>query len=163
MTLTLHKSQVHSLVSWSDEFAVHSCPLLYLQRWVTKVASGLFYCWSSLHNNNMTTTLQRFTLYSGSRLFAAWDCWTQTSCQVMQRDSDMLIAVSQVHLYFCEKKHERVYSNPTTSLNNPLLVRVWPMCLSVKLRLCRLLFTQYKITWLVRIHRCRLVGIRLNR
>jgi len=59
----------------------------------------------------------------------------------------------------CEKKHEWICSNPSTSLKNPLLVRVWPMCLSVKLHLCRLLFIQYKITWLVRIHLCRLVGI----
>ena len=56
-----------------------------------------------------------------------------------------------------------VYSNASTSLKNPLLVRVWPMRLSVKLHLCRLLYMQYKITWLVRIRLCRLVGIRLNR
>jgi len=31
------------------------------------------------------------------------------------------------------------------------------MCLSVKLHLCRLLFIQYKITWIIRIHSCRLV------
>jgi len=63
MKLTLHKSQVHSLVSGSDELAVDSCPLLCLQRWVAKVASGLFYCWSLLSNNTMATNLQRFTLY----------------------------------------------------------------------------------------------------
>jgi len=40
-------------------------------------------------------------------------------------------------------------SNASTSLNIPLLVRVWPMCLSVKLYLRRLLFMQYKIMWLV--------------
>jgi len=51
----------------------------------------------------------------------------------------------------CEKKHEWVYSNASTSLKNPLLVGVWPMCLSVKLHLCRLLFMQYKITWLVTV------------
>jgi len=61
----------------------------------------------------------------------------------------------------CDKKHEWIYtSNASTSLKNPLLVRVWPMCLSVKLHLCRLLFMQYKIMWLVRIHLCRLVVIR---
>jgi len=62
-----------------------------------------------------------------------------------------------------EKKHEWFYNNAYTSLKYPLLVRVWPMCLSVKLHLHRLLFMQYKITWLVRIHLRRLVGIRLNR
>jgi len=51
----------------------------------------------------------------------------------------------------CEKKHEWVYSNASTSLNNPLLVGVWPMCLNVKLHLCRLLFMQCKITWLVTV------------
>jgi len=34
------------IVSCSDELAVHSCSLLCLQRWVAKVVSGLFYCWS---------------------------------------------------------------------------------------------------------------------
>jgi len=63
----------------------------------------------------------------------------------------------------CEKKHEWVCSNASISLKNPLLVRVWPMCLSVKLHLRRLLFMQCKITWLVRIHLCRLVVIRLYR
>jgi len=29
--------------------------------------------------------------------------------------------------------------------------------------LCRLLFMQYKITWLARMHLCRLVGVRLYR
>jgi len=43
----------------------------------------------------------------------------------------------------CEKKHEWICSNASTSLKNPLSVRVWRMCLSVKLRLCRLLFMQY--------------------
>jgi len=90
-------------VSCSDEFAVHSCTHLYPQRWVTKVASGLVYYWSSLRNNNMATNLQRFTLYYGSRRFVAWDCWTHTSCQVMQRDSDMLVAVSHVNLYFVKR------------------------------------------------------------
>jgi len=76
------------IVSCSDELAVHSCLLLCLQRRVAKDASGLFYCWSLLRNNNMATNLQRFTLYSGGRRFVAWDCWTQTLWQVMQRDSD---------------------------------------------------------------------------
>jgi len=67
------------IVSCSDEFAVHSCPLLCLQRRVAKVTSGLFYCWSSLRNNDMATNLQRFTLYYGSRRFVAWDCWTHAS------------------------------------------------------------------------------------
>jgi len=100
--LTLHKSQVHSysVVSGCDELAVHTCPLLCLKRRVAKVTSRLLCCWFSLRNNSMATNLQRFTLYSGSRRFVAWDCWTHTSWQLMQQDSDMLIAVSHVHLCF---------------------------------------------------------------
>ena len=91
------------IVSCSDELAVHSCPLLCLQRRVAKVASGLLNCWSLLRNNNMATNLQRFSLYNGGRRFVAWDCWTHTSWQVMQRESDMLITVSHVHLYFVKR------------------------------------------------------------
>jgi len=65
--------------------------------------SGLFYCWSLLPNNNMATNLQKFTLYCGSRRFVAWGCWTYTSWQVMQRDSDVLIAVNHAHLYFSKR------------------------------------------------------------
>jgi len=36
-------------------------------------------------------------------IFIAWDCWTQTSWQLMQRDCDTLIAVSHVHLYFVKR------------------------------------------------------------
>jgi len=74
-----------AIVSCSDELAVHSCPLLCLQRWVAKLASGSFYCWSLLPINNMATNLQKFTSYSSSRCFVAWDCWTQPSWQVIQR------------------------------------------------------------------------------
>jgi len=62
-----------------------------------------WHCWSLLRNNTMATNLQRFTLYYGSRPFVAWDCWTHTSWQVIERDSGMLIAVSHVHLYFVKK------------------------------------------------------------
>jgi len=73
MTFTLHKSQVHSYVSCSDEVAVHSCPILCLQRQVAKVASGLFYCWGLLRNNNMSTNLQRVISCYDSRHFVARD------------------------------------------------------------------------------------------
>ena len=103
MKLTLHKSQVHSysVMQWWVCSSLMS--LLCLQRWVTKIVSGLFYCWSSLRDNNLATHQQRFTLYSGSRCFVVWDCWTHASWQVIQRDSDMLIAVSHVHLYFVKR------------------------------------------------------------
>ena len=146
----------------SNELAIHSCPLLCLQRRVAKVASGFFYCWSLLRNNNMPKKFQRFTLHYGSRRFGAWDSWTCTSWQVMQRGSDMLIVVSHVRLYFVKRSTSESNRNASTSLKNPLLARVRPMCLSVKLHLCRLLFIQHKITWLVRMHLCRLVGIRFN-
>jgi len=76
------------LVSCSGELAVHSCLLLCLQGQVAKLASGLFYCCSSLCNNNMATNLLMFTSSYDIRRFGACDCWTQTSWQVMQRDSD---------------------------------------------------------------------------
>jgi len=105
MKLTLHCTRVRFtvIVSCSDELAVHSCPLLCMHSRVAKVASRLFHCWSLLRYNNMATNLQRCTLYYGSRGFVAWHCWTQTSWKVMQRDSDMLIAVSHVHLYLVKR------------------------------------------------------------
>ena len=75
----------HALVN--GELAVHSCLLLCLQRQVAKFARGLFYCWSSLCNNNMATNLM-FTSCCDIRRFSACDCWTQASWQVVQRDSD---------------------------------------------------------------------------
>ena len=140
----------------------HVCPLLCLQRRVAKVESRFFYCWSLLCNNNMATNLQRFTLHYGSRRFVAWDCWTYTSWQVMQRDSDMLIVVSHVRLYFVKRSTSDSIAMLPQVWTIHYICGVWPMCLSVKLYLRRLLFMQYKITWLVRIHLCRLVGIRLN-
>ena len=75
--------------------------------------------------------------------------------------SNMLIEVGHPHLYFVKiSMSESIASNASISLKNPLLVGVWPMCLRV---ICRLIFIQYKITWLVGIRLCRLVGIRLNR
>ena len=150
-------------MSCSDELAVHSCPLLCLQRRVAKVASGLFYCWSLLRNNNMVTNLRRFTLYYSSR-HLLHETIGLLNAHILARN-----AARQWHadggkpcaFILCEKKHEWVYSNASTSLKNSLLVQVWPMCLSVKLHLSRLLFMQYKITWLV-VHLCRLVGMRLN-
>jgi len=91
MKLTLHKSRVHSysVMQW---WACSSLmPIPCLQRRVAKVASGLFYCWSLLRNNTVATHLQRFTLNYVSRRFVAWDSWTHTSWQVMERASDMLI------------------------------------------------------------------------
>ena len=139
------------VVPCSDELAVHSCPLLFLQMWVAKVASGLFYCCFLLRNNNMATNLQRFTLYYGGRRFAAWDCWTQTSWQVMQRDSDHADSGKPYAFILSETKHEWVYSNVSISLKNPLLVRVWPMCLRVILHLCRILFMRYNTTSFVTV------------
>jgi len=43
-------------VSCRDELAVHSCPLLCLQR--RAIGSGLFYVRSLLRNNDMATNLQ---------------------------------------------------------------------------------------------------------
>jgi len=104
------------MVSCSDELAVHSCLFLCLQSRFAKVASGSFCCWSLLRNNTVATNSQRFTLYHGSRRFVAWDWWTHTSWQVMQGDSDMLIAVSHVHLYFVKR---------SMSESKAMLPQVW--------------------------------------
>jgi len=162
--LILYKSQVHSysVMQWWACSSLMS--LLCLQRQVGKVASGLFYCWSFLRNNTVATNPQRFTIHFGRRRFVI--------CCMRLLNVDILAsnAARQWHadsgkprtFVLCEKKHEWVYSNASTSLKNPLLVRVLPICLSVKLHLSRLLFMQCKNTWLVRICLCRLVGIRLN-
>ena len=162
--LNHYESKVHSYgrVSCSNELAVHTCPLLCLQKRVAKVAIGLFYCWSSLRNNSMATNLQRFTLYYGAGV----------CCMILLNAHILAVyAARQWHadsgkprtFILCEKKHEWVYSNASTSLKNQLSERVWRVCLTVKLHLCRILFIQYKITWLFRIHLCRLVVIRFYR
>ena len=70
-----------TVIVWcSDTLAVYSCSFLCLQRRVSKVACGLFYCWSLLRNNTVATNLQRFTLNYGSRRFVAWD----QGCQIGQ-------------------------------------------------------------------------------
>jgi len=161
MKLTLHKSQVHSYRLCSDELAVQSCPLLCLQWRVAKVLSGLFCSWPLLRKKKHGNKSAKFTLYYGSRRFVAWD-WLLNAHVLAGNAARQWHANSGKSRTFilCEKKPEYVASNASTSLKHPLLVRVWPMCLSVKLHLCRLLFMQYKITWLVRIH---LMGIRLYR
>ena len=62
--------------------------LLWLQMQVAKLWSDLFCYWPLLRHNNMAAYLQRCTSSFGSGCFAACNCWTQTSGQVMQRDSD---------------------------------------------------------------------------
>ena len=137
-------------MSCSDVLAVHSCPLLCEQRWVAKVASGLSYCWSLLRNNK-------------------WQQICKGSLYITVAGVLLHETVERRHLgrycsekwhndsgrprtfICCEKKHEWIYSNASISLQNLLLVGVWPMCLSVKLPLSRLLFMQYKITWLVTV------------
>jgi len=67
-----HTTQDPGSLSWGH--AVMS-----LQRQVAKLASGFFYRWSFLRNNNMAANLQRFTSSKSRRRFVACDCWTQTS------------------------------------------------------------------------------------
>ena len=74
-------------IFYTTEFAVHSYPLIYPQRQVAKLASGLFYCWSLLRNNNVFSNVQRLTSSYGSRWLGACVCWTQTFWQVMHRNS----------------------------------------------------------------------------
>ena len=111
-----------------------------LRKWRADCSTVGLYCVT-----NMATNLQRFSLYYGSRAFVVWDCWTHlpwhagNTARQWHADSGKPRA-----FILCEKKHKWDYSNASTSLKNPLLVRVWPMCPSVKLHLCWLLFTQYK-------------------
>jgi len=54
----------------------------------------------------MATNLQKFTLYYCGRRFVAWDYWTQTSWQIMQRDSDHADSGKPRTFILCETKHE---------------------------------------------------------
>ena len=72
----------------------------------------------------MATNLQRFTLFYCGRRFVAWGCWTHTSWQVMQRDSDHADCGKPRTFILCEKKHELVYSSGSpTVVRVPLVVR----------------------------------------
>ena len=123
------------IVSCSDELAVNSCLFLCLQRRFAKVASGLFCCWSLLRNNTVATNLQRFTLYCITETGVLFHITRLLNAHILAGN-----AARQWHadsgkprtFVLCEKKHEEVCSNASTSLKNPSLVRVWPMCLSVK-------------------------------
>jgi len=77
------------LVSCRDELlTVHSRPLICLQRQIAKLGKEFLCYWTLLRNNNIPRTIfQRFTSSCGNRCFAACDCWTQASWQVLQRDS----------------------------------------------------------------------------
>ena len=91
------------LVSCSDELCtVHSCPRICLQGQVAKLGTEINfilrnYC-ETLGQNCSTIglycvaitwqpILQMFASSCGNRCFAACDCWTQASWQVMQWDS----------------------------------------------------------------------------
>ena len=89
----------------SDEFAVHSCPLLCgrcLQRQVAKLLCWLFYWWTLLRNNDMVTNLHVFTSCYGSRRFSTCDC----ECWTQEMQGDSATADSHVcHSLLCKKKH----------------------------------------------------------
>jgi len=71
MTLTLHKRQLGSQLRCRAVMSLQFTHVLALPAEAgTKVANGLFYCWSLLRNDNMATNLQRFTSCYGSRRFA---------------------------------------------------------------------------------------------
>jgi len=78
------------LVWCSDEFGIHSCPLLCLQMQVAKLASRLFHCWSLLCNNTVSWQL----IFKGLLQVTVADILShlavecrQLPRQVMQRDS----------------------------------------------------------------------------
>jgi len=84
-----------------------------------------------------------------------------------QETVTLLILASHVYLILCEKQHEQICSSAFTSWKNPLLVGDYDQRTRVnsliERLLCRLLFIQYKNTWLVRIRLCSFVGIRRYR
>jgi len=94
-----------------------------LQRQVAKLASGFFYRWSFLRNNNMAANLQRFASSNSRRRFAACDCWTQTSWLAGNVARQWLADRGKAHSFIlCEKKHGWICSNASTTLKNPMLV-----------------------------------------
>jgi len=82
------------------------CTLFSLQRQVRKLRTDCstvgLYC--------VTITWQQiFKVHFVAGVSLACDCWTQTSCQAMQRDS------GKPHTFIlCEKKHEWICSNVST-------------------------------------------------
>jgi len=100
ITLTLHKRQVHcsGVMRWLV-CSSRMRPLLPAKAG-TKVANGLFYCWSLLRNNNMATNVPRLTSCYGSRRFV---CICLLNADFLSGNATRqwrLIAVSQIHLYF---------------------------------------------------------------
>jgi len=70
--LSKHKVAIFSKSFWGamaslapPRLRLCSYPLLCLQKQVAKLASGLFCCWSLLHNNNTAISPQTFTSYYG--------------------------------------------------------------------------------------------------
>jgi len=88
MRLPLQNSQVHcsGVMQWWACSSLN--PFLSLQRHVATLANELLYYWPLLRNNKMAKNLRRCTSSYGGRRFAACCYWTQTSRQVMLRDSD---------------------------------------------------------------------------
>jgi len=134
--LTLHKSQVHScsVMQW------WSCSSLMAPLLLAKVG-----CESRERIVLLLVFILRWQAFCCMRLLNA-DVLAGNAARQWHADSG-----KPRTFILCENKHEWVYSNASTSLKNPLLVGVWPMWLSVKLHLCRLLFMQYKITWFVTV------------
>jgi len=86
--------------------------------------------------------------------------WTQTSWQVMQRDSNTA-GSGKLRIVLCCVK--RSMSRPVAVL--PQVLKIHSYCetvMNVLIRrlFCRLRFTQYKNTWLVRIRKCTLWDLR---
>jgi len=122
------------LMSCNAELAVHSCPLLCLQRQVTKRESGLFYCWPLLRNNNMATNPQSLTSSYRSRSFAACVCWPQR-IHLGGKFSEIVTAASLQ----CSNQGCRDARNPT----NVCAARV---CLRDRLQKHKQLIFQYQFS-----------------
>jgi len=151
MKLTLHKSQVHScsVMQWWACSSLVSLPLSAEVGCVCREWIVLLLVFIAYQNHGNKSTKVHFIL-----LWQAFCCTRLLNADVLAGN-----AAEQWHadsgeprtFILCEKKHGWFNSNASTSLKIPLLVEVWPMCLSVKLHLCKLLIMQYKINWLVKV------------
>ena len=102
--------------------------------------------------------------------FSGCGCWPQTSLVGSAARQCMLIMVTPVVLYFVKRRSDPVAMHPLPQIwkiHYNVRSWEWPMGLSeylIKLRLCKLLFTQYQTTWLFRNTAMKtIVGICLNR
>ena len=117
--------------------------------YLTCVASALFYCCLFLRNNMATNPKGLLQVTIVTAYFRAWlltsNIFSRWCSETVTADNGKAYVSYNVK----SSRGESVAMLPQVWKIH-YSARLWPMCLSeeVKLRLCRLLFTQYKTTWL---------------